>query len=89
MLCAKNWDCGNPAPASEARRASFLSFSQAHFSFEPFEFKKPRKHGVLAGFLRLWVGGCEEVGVLNIAVAKARSRNLSVHILLIGRFSVQ
>ena len=64
-------------------------FSRAYFSFEPFEFKKPRKHGVLAGFLRLWVGGCEEVGVLNIAVAKARSRNLSVHILLIGRFSVQ
>ena len=89
MLCAKNWDCGNPAPASEVRRASFLSFSQAHFSFEPFEFKKSRKHGVLVGFLRLWVGGCEEVGVLNVAAAKARSRNLSFHILLIGRFSVQ
>ncbi len=64
-------------------------FSRAYFSFEPFEFKKSRKHGVLAGFLRLWVGGCEEVGVLNVAVAKARSRNLSVHILLIRRFSVQ
>lgn len=64
-------------------------FSQAHFSFEPFEFKKSRKHDVLAGFLRLWVGGCEEVGVLNVAAAKARSRNLSVHILLIGCFSVQ
>ena len=25
----------------------------------------------------------------EVAVAKARSRNLSVHILLIGRFSVQ
>ena len=43
----------------------------------------------LWGFLRLWVGGCEEVGVLNVAAAKARSRNLSFHILLIGRFSVQ
>lgn len=64
-------------------------FSRAYFSFDSFEFTKPRKHDVLAGFLRLWVGGCEEVGVLNVAAAKARSRNLSVHILLIGRFSVQ
>lgn len=64
-------------------------FSQAHFSFEPFEFIKPRRHGMLVGFLRLWVGGCEEVGVLNVAAAEARSRNLSYHILLIGRFSVQ
>ena len=64
-------------------------FSRAYFSFDSFEFIKSRKHGVLAGFLRLWVGGCEEVGVLNVAVAKARSRNLSFHILLIGRFSVQ
>ena len=46
-------------------------FSRAHFSFEPFEFKKSRKHDVLAGFLRLWVGGCEEVGVLNVAAAKS------------------
>ena len=61
-------------------------FSRAYFSFE---FIKPRKHGVLAGFLRLWVGGCEEVGVLNVAAAEVRSRNLSFHILLIGRFSVQ
>jgi hypothetical protein len=44
---------------------------------------------MLVGFLRLWVGGFEEVGVLNVAAAKARSRNLSFHILLIGRFSVQ
>lgn len=44
---------------------------------------------MLVGFLRLWVGGCEEVGVLNVAAAKARSRNLSFPILLIGRFSVQ
>lgn len=44
---------------------------------------------MLVGFLRLWVGGCEEVGVLNVAAAEARSRNLSFHILLIGRFSVQ
>lgn len=64
-------------------------FSRAYFSFDSFEFIKPRKHGVLAGFLRLWVGGCEEVGVLSVAVAKVRSRNLSVPILLIGRFSVQ
>lgn len=44
---------------------------------------------MLVWFLRLWVGGCEEVGVLNVAAAEARSRNLSVRILLIGRFSVQ
>ena len=44
---------------------------------------------MLVGFLRLWVGGCEEVGVLNVAAAEARSRNLLFHILLIGRFSVQ
>lgn len=25
---------------------------------------------MLVGFLRLWVGGCEEVGVLNVAAAK-------------------
>lgn len=44
---------------------------------------------MLVGFLRLWVGGCEEVGALNVSAAEARSRNLSYHILLIGRFSVQ
>ena len=64
-------------------------FSRAYFSFDSFGFIKPRKHGMLVGFLRLWVGGCEEVGVLNVAAAEARSRNLSFHILLIGRFSVQ
>ncbi len=64
-------------------------YSRAYFSFDSFEFIKPRRHGMLVGFLRLWVGGCEEVGVLNVAAAKARSRNLSFHILLIGRFSVQ
>lgn len=26
---------------------------------------------MLVGFLRLWVGGCEEVGVLNVAAAKS------------------
>lgn len=46
-------------------------FSRAYFSFDSFEFTKPRKHDVLAGFLRLWVGGCEEVGVLNVAAAKS------------------
>lgn len=74
---------------SEARHASSFSFSRAYPSFESFESKKSRKHGALAGFLRLWVGGCEEVGVLNVAAAEARSRNLLFHILLIGRFSVQ
>ena len=44
---------------------------------------------MLVGFLRLWVGGCEEIGVLNVAAAEVRSRNLSFRILLIGRFSVQ
>ena len=44
---------------------------------------------MLVGFLRLWVGGCEEVGVLNVAAAKARSQNLSFRSLPIGRFSVQ
>lgn len=44
---------------------------------------------MLVGFLRLWVGGCEEVGVLNVAAVEARSRNLSFPILLIGHFSVQ
>ena len=44
---------------------------------------------MLVGFLRLWVGGFEGVSVLNVAAAKARSRNLSFPILLIGRFSVQ
>lgn len=64
-------------------------FSRAYFSFDSFGFIKPRSHGMLVGFLRLWVGGCEEVGVLNVAAAKARPRNLSFYILLIGRFSVQ
>lgn len=26
---------------------------------------------MLVGFLRLWVSGCEEVGVLNVAAAKS------------------
>lgn len=26
---------------------------------------------MLVGFLRLWVGGCEEVGALNVAAAKS------------------
>lgn len=64
-------------------------FSRAYFPFDSFEFIKSRRHGMFVGFLRLWVGGCEEVGVLNVAAAEARSRNLSFHILLIGRFSVQ
>lgn len=44
---------------------------------------------MLVGFLRLWVGGCEEVGVLNVAAAEARSRILLLRTLPIGRFSVQ
>lgn len=46
-------------------------FFRAYFSFDSFEFIKPRRHGMLVGFLRLWVGGCEEVGVLNVAAAKS------------------
>lgn len=46
-------------------------YSRAYFSFDSFEFIKPRRHGMLVGFLRLWVGGCEEVGVLNVAAAKS------------------
>ena len=34
-------------------------FSRAYFPFDSFEFIKPRRHGMLVGFLRLWVGGCE------------------------------
>lgn len=70
MLCAKNWDCGKSVSVSDAWHAPD-DFFRAYFSFDSFEFIKPRRHGMLVGFLRLWVGGCEEVGVLNVAAAKS------------------